>query len=55
VGYESDVPPDQRGDEPFGSAWRQREFDGPEFREVLRKHDVTLISWRDIARVGSVR
>ena len=54
VGYEREVPPDMRGDEPFGSGWRQREFDfftGTGFRELLRRHDVKLISWRDVARL----
>jgi predicted glycoside hydrolase/deacetylase ChbG (UPF0249 family) len=54
VGYEREVPPGLRGDEPFGSAWRQRELDfftGSEFKELLRRHDVRLISWRDVARL----
>jgi len=54
VGYESEVPPGMRGDEPFGSAWRQREFDfftGTGFKELLRRHDVKLVSWRDVARL----
>ena len=54
VGYESEVPPGLRGDEPFGSAWRQREFDfftGTGFKELLRRHDVKLVSWRDVARL----
>ncbi len=54
VGYEREVPPGMRGDEPFGSRWRQREFDffaGTGFKELLRRHDVKLISWRDLARL----
>jgi predicted glycoside hydrolase/deacetylase ChbG (UPF0249 family) len=54
VGYEREVPPGTRGDEPFGSRWRQREFDfftGTGFRELLRRHDVKLVSWRDVARL----
>jgi predicted glycoside hydrolase/deacetylase ChbG (UPF0249 family) len=58
VGYEGEVAPDLRGDEPFGSAWRQREFDfftGPKFKELVRKHDIKLISWRDIAELEPER
>ncbi len=58
VGYEGEVPLDLRGDEPFGSAWRQQEFDfftGPKFKELLRKHDIKLISWRNIAELEPVR
>jgi len=58
VGYESEVPPDMRGNEPFGSRWRQQEFDfftGREFKELLRRHDVKLISWRDITKLRSTR
>ena len=58
VGYESEVPLDMRGDEPFGSAWRQQEFDfftGATFKDLLKKHDIKLISWRDIARLGPAR
>jgi predicted glycoside hydrolase/deacetylase ChbG (UPF0249 family) len=54
VGDERQVAPDQRGDEPFGSRWRQREFEfftGTGFKELLRRHDVELISWRDVARL----
>jgi hypothetical protein len=54
VGYEREVPPGMRGDEPFGSAWRQRELDfftGAGFKELLRRHHVRLISWRDVARL----
>ena len=52
VGYEAEVPSDRRGDEPFGSAWRQKDFDyftGPTFKELLRQQDIHLISWRDLA------
>ncbi len=54
VGYEREVPAGMRGDEPFGSRWRQREFDfftGTGFKELLRRYDVKLISWRDVARL----
>lgn len=52
VGYEAEVPPDQRSDDPFGSAWRQKDFDyftGPKFRELLRQQNIHLVSWRDLA------
>jgi chitin disaccharide deacetylase len=52
VAYEAEVPPDRRGDDPFGSAWRQKDFDyftGPKFRALLRQQDIHLISWRDLA------
>jgi predicted glycoside hydrolase/deacetylase ChbG (UPF0249 family) len=35
----------------WGAAWRQRDFEfftGEEFRHLLVKHDITLITWRDI-------
>ena len=54
VGYESEVPPDRRSDEPLGSAWRQEDFDyftGPQFQALLEQHDVQLITWRDIAKL----
>ena len=54
VGYEAEVPSDRRGDDPFGSAWRQKDFDyftGPAFKELLRQQDIRLISWRDLARL----
>jgi hypothetical protein len=56
VGYEELVPADRRGDAPFGSAWRQADFDyftGPQFKELLERHDIQLVTWRDIARLGS--
>jgi len=52
VGYADQVPSDRRGDAPFGSSWRQKDFDyftGPEFKGLLEKHDIQLISWRDLA------
>ncbi len=58
VGYEREVPADRRGDDPFGSAWRQQDFDyftGPTFKALLRQQDIHLISWRDLARVKPAR
>ena len=40
----------------WGAAWRQRDFDfftSNEFRNLLAKHDIKLITWREIkARLG---
>jgi hypothetical protein len=40
--------------EPYGSAWRQRDYDvmrSPEFRKALRDHNVILVTWRDLQRL----
>lgn len=40
--------------EGWGSAWRQRDFDylgSDEFRALLRKHGVRLVTWRELQRV----
>ena len=40
--------------EPYGSAWRQRDYDvvtSPEFRRALEANHVVLVKWRDIARI----
>lgn len=39
--------------ETWGSAWRQRDFDcfmSPRFRELLRAHDVRLVTWRELGK-----
>jgi predicted glycoside hydrolase/deacetylase ChbG (UPF0249 family) len=41
--------------EPYGSAWRQRDFDvvtSPEFKKALQDHGVTLVTWRDLQKVA---
>jgi predicted glycoside hydrolase/deacetylase ChbG (UPF0249 family) len=41
--------------EPYGSAWRQRDYDvvtSPEFRKALQDHHVVLVTWRDLRRVA---
>lgn len=41
--------------EPYGSAWRQRDYDvvtSPEFRKALLDHRVILVTWRDLQRVS---
>lgn len=38
----------------FGSAWRQRDYDfftSDTFRELLEKHEVKLITWREIGKL----
>jgi predicted glycoside hydrolase/deacetylase ChbG (UPF0249 family) len=40
--------------EPYGSAWRQRDYDvvtSPEFRKALQDHKVTLVTWRELQRL----
>ncbi len=42
--------------EPYGSAWRQRDYDvlrSPEFRKALRDHNVVLVTWRDLQRLAA--
>jgi len=37
--------------ETWGSAWRQRDFDfftSPRFRELLRTHNIRLVTWREL-------
>jgi chitin disaccharide deacetylase len=37
--------------EPYGSAWRQRDYDvvtSPEFRKALKDHNVILVTWRQL-------
>jgi predicted glycoside hydrolase/deacetylase ChbG (UPF0249 family) len=39
------------GNVPYGSAWRQRDFDAitsPEFKKALRDNHVTLVGWKQI-------
>ncbi|HKN67499.1 MAG TPA: polysaccharide deacetylase family protein [Gemmatimonadaceae bacterium] len=40
--------------EPYGSAWRQRDYDvvtSAEFKQALRDHGVTLVRWRDLQKL----
>lgn len=40
--------------EPFGSAWRQADFDAvtsPEFQQALRDNHITVIRWRDLQKL----
>jgi hypothetical protein len=41
--------------EPYGSAWRQRDYDvvtSPEFRKALQDNHVVLVRWRDLQRAA---
>jgi predicted glycoside hydrolase/deacetylase ChbG (UPF0249 family) len=41
--------------EPYGSAWRQRDYDvvtSPEFRKALQDHHVIVVTWRDVQKVA---
>jgi chitin disaccharide deacetylase len=40
----------------WGAAWRQRDFDfftSQEFRQLLQEQNIRLVTWRQLARVGS--
>ena len=40
--------------EPYGSAWRQRDYDvvtSPEFKKALQDHKVTLVTWRQLQKL----
>ena len=40
--------------EPYGSAWRQRDYDvvrSPEFRKALQDNHVVLVRWRDLQKL----
>ncbi len=41
--------------EPYGSAWRQRDYDvvtSPEFRTALQDHHVILVAWKDLQKAA---
>ena len=41
--------------EPYGSAWRQRDYDvvtSPEFRKALQDHNVILVTWKALQKVA---
>ena len=41
--------------EPYGSAWRQRDYDvvmSPEFKKALQDNKVILVTWRDLLRIA---
>ena len=40
--------------EPYGSAWRQRDYDvvtSPEFKRALEDHKVRLVTWRELQKL----
>jgi predicted glycoside hydrolase/deacetylase ChbG (UPF0249 family) len=40
--------------EPYGSAWRQRDYDvmtSPEFKKALKDNHVILVTWRDLQKL----
>jgi len=42
--------------EPYGSAWRQRDFDvvmSSEFRRAIADNHVVLVRWKDLAKLGA--
>lgn len=54
VAYDSEETRSELGEGPWGSAWRQEEFDfftSPRFEELLERHDVKLITWREIVKL----
>jgi hypothetical protein len=41
--------------EPYGSAWRQRDYEvvnSPEFRKALADNHIVLVHWRDLQRIA---
>jgi hypothetical protein len=41
--------------EPYGSAWRQRDYEvmnSPEFRKALADNHIVLVHWRDLQRLA---
>lgn len=58
VGVDSEEMRAMAGDGSFGASWRQKEFDfltSPQFGELLKKHKIKLITWRDIANLKKER
>ncbi|MGI8402337.1 MAG: polysaccharide deacetylase family protein [Gemmatimonadaceae bacterium] len=44
--------------EPYGSAWRQRDYDvvtSAEFVKALRDHNVIVVKWKDLARAAQMK
>jgi predicted glycoside hydrolase/deacetylase ChbG (UPF0249 family) len=40
--------------EPYGSAWRQRDYDvvnSPEFKKALRDNNVILVTWKELGKL----
>jgi hypothetical protein len=44
--------------EPYGSAWRQRDYDvvsSPEFRKALQDNHIILVTWRQLQKAAQQR
>lgn len=44
--------------EPYGSAWRQRDYDvvtSPEFAKALKDHNVIVVKWKDLYRAAQMK
>ncbi|HKY98623.1 MAG TPA: polysaccharide deacetylase family protein [Gemmatimonadaceae bacterium] len=44
--------------EPWGAAWRQRDYDvvmSPEFRKALKDNNIILVKWKDVYRAAQMR
>jgi len=42
------------GQEPYGSAWRQPDYDvvtSPEFKKALQENHIILVKWKDLGRL----
>ena len=51
LGYDGAELQAVMGNVPFGSAWRQRDFDAvtsPEFKKALEENHITLVGWKQI-------
>jgi len=51
LGYDDAEQQAIMGNVPFGSAWRQRDFDAitsPEFKKALEENHITLVGWKQI-------
>ena len=53
LGYDDEEARGATGDMPWGSSWRQRDWDmlrDSEFRDLLKQQGFSLITWRELAR-----
>ena len=44
--------------EPYGSAWRQRDYDvvtSPEFAKALKDHNIIVVRWKDLYRAAQMK
>ena len=44
--------------EPYGSAWRQRDYDvvtSPEFAKALKDHNIIVVKWKDLYRAAQMK